>query len=322
MNKRMKLLAAGTCLAAVTLMSVGCGSTSNDSATKVGEVSQETNSETTETAETTAEAKTDYYVGDILMDGDVQIVYVASGEYTEDNDFLQPEDGNKYIFIKLAFENQGDSDTAISSLSFSCYADGYNAEQHYTDEDFSATLSAGRSTEGTVVFEVPQDAQEVEIEYETNWFTEEKINFIYEGDKDSGYINEGSLEASDSAFAVGDIVESNSLNISYISCENDTSYDSYYAPESGYHYVTLTFEFENKSDSDEFVSYFDFDCYADGKDCEMSYFRSDAISATISSGRKAQGTVTFLVPDEASVVEVEYLSNIWTSDRVIFTVAE
>ena len=67
---------------------------------------------------------------------------------------------------------------------------------------------------------------------------------------------------------------------------------------------------------------YDFDCYADGIDCQASYFRDDNISATLSAGRKAKGTVTFEVPDDAQVVEVEYVSNIWTSDRVVFSVEE
>ena len=32
-----------------------------------------------------------YHVGDILQDGDMKIVYMASGVHTEENDFLQPE---------------------------------------------------------------------------------------------------------------------------------------------------------------------------------------------------------------------------------------
>ena len=76
----------------------------------------------------------------------------------------------------------------------------------------------------------------------------------------------------------------------------------------------------NAGENDEFVSFYDFDCYADGKNCEQAYFRDDSLSATLSAGRKAQGTVTFIVPDNASTVEVEYVSNAWTSSRVIFTV--
>ena len=66
------------------------------------------------------------------------------------------------------------------------------------------------------------------------------------------------------------------------------------------------------------ISYFDFDCYADGRSCEASYYRDDAISVTLSAGRKAKGTVTFEVPEDATVVEVEYLTNYWTSNRVVF----
>ena len=93
-------------------------------------------------------------------------------------------------------------------------------------------------------------------------------------------------------------------------------------PKDGYHYVTCEFEFENVSSSDQTVTAYSFDCYADGIDCAGSYFREDNISATMSAGRKAKGTVTFEVPDDAKVVEVEYLSNYWTSNRVVFTVEE
>lgn len=330
MEKKIKLALGVMCLSAFALMSLGSGS--SDSPTKVGEVSQNESAAVTESAAESAasteatdeaiETKEEYHVGDILMDGDVQIVYVASGEYVEENQYMQPQEGNKLIYIKLAFENQGSSDIGVTSFSFECYADGYSVEEHYTDEDISATLSAGRSTEGIVAFEVPQDAQEIEIEYETNFITEEKIKFIYDGEQDSGYVMEANTTASESAFAVGDIVESDTLNISYLSCETDTSYSEYSAPAEGYHYVTLSFEVENKGDSDEFVSYYDFDCYADGKNCEMAYFRDDGLSATLSSGRKATGTVTFTVPDGATTVEVEYVSNLWTSSRVVFTVSE
>ena len=62
------------------------------------------------------------------------------------------------------------------------------------------------------------------------------------------------------------------------------------------------------------------DCYADGLNCKAVYYRDDELSATLSAGRKAKGTVTFEVPIDAEVIEVEYLSNYWTSNRVVFTV--
>ncbi len=315
----------------------GSGGNKNSDSKKVGEVASttETNTETatttTESAnteakatETQAPAKTEYYVGDILEDGNMRIVFVSSGDYSEDNQFLQPKDGNKLIFTRFEFENiSTSSDATISFYSFECYADGYACDMHYNnDESLSASLSPGRTTSGNLIFEVPTDAQQIEIEYTTNMFTSDKIKFIYEGEKDSGYTPKTNTAASADAYKVGDVVESSKMNVTYVSCEKDTSYSQFSEPKAGYHYVTCTFEFENVGDSDQAVSFYSFACYADGVSCEQGYWRDDAISATLSAGRKTKGTVTFLVPDNATTVEVEYIANFWTSNRVVFTVTE
>ena len=216
MKRISKMSAVAACLLLFAVMAMGSGSSSDSSSSaKAGEAAQDTTTEQGTAAEqdSATEVKTEYHVGDILKDGDVQIVYAASGEYQEENEYMKPEEGKKCIFLKLAFENQGTSDQSISSLNFECYADGYNADTHYTENDFSATLSPGRTTEGMLVFEVPQDAQNIEVEYETNFITEEKLKFIYDGDKDSGYVAEAKTGASENTYAVGDIVESQNLNI-------------------------------------------------------------------------------------------------------------
>lgn len=272
--------------------------------------------------ENAAEIKTEYCVGDSLIDGDTKIVYMSSGDYVEDNEYLQPEDGKKYIYLQFAFENISDkSDISISFYSFNCFADGYAMDMYYGgDEDLSATLSAGRATTGYVYFEVPVDAAEIEVEYETNIFTNSRIKFIFEGDKDSGYVQERNITPSDEAHGVGDVVESSKLIITYLSCEEYESDNMFVLPANGYRFVSCEFEFENLDASDEFVSSYDFDCYADGINCNQTFIRDDDLSATLSSGRKAKGTVTFEVPVDATVIEVEYLSNYWTSNRVVFTV--
>lgn len=266
--------------------------------------------------------KTEYYVGDILQDGDTKIVFMSSGDYVEENQFMQPEDGKKYIFLQFAFENtSSSSDVAVSFYSFECYADGYAAEAYYGGNNgLSATLSAGRATTGCIYFAVPTDAEVIEVEYETNFFTEEKIKFIFEGDKDSGYTQELNTVPTVGAYVVGDVVESSKLKIAYLSCEEYISDNMFVVPAEGYRFVSCEFEFENVGTSDEYISSFDFDCYADGINCKGSYIRDDDLSATLSAGRKTKGTVTFEVPVGADVIEVEYLSNYWTSNRVVFTV--
>jgi RNA polymerase subunit RPABC4/transcription elongation factor Spt4 len=317
----------------------GGGSDSSTTPQKVGTVGESSPAETSTTSATTEDAaeaaesadtesaapeaeKTAYQVGDILMDGDMKIVYVASGVYEEENEYSQPQDGYQYIYLKFVFENTSDKeDDSISFYSFECYADGYNVEMYYGGEDdLAATLSAGRSTIGYLYFEVPVDAQEIEVEYETNFITSEKILFLYEGEKDSGYVPESNPVPTDGAFAVGDVVEAGDLTITYLSCEPYDSDNMFAQPKDGYHYVTCTFAFENTGSDDEYILSTDFDCFADGLACTQTYIRDDDLSATLSAGRKAQGTVTFEVPDDATVIETEYLTNVWTSDRVVFTI--
>ena len=268
----------------------------------------------------TEAVKTLYRVGDTLHDGNMDIVYIASGDYTEPSEYFQPKAGNRYIFAKFAFINTSDSrDAAVSFYSFEAYADGYACEKYYGgDEQLSATLSPGRSTEGSIYFEVPNGASEIEIEYNTNFFTSDRITFAYEGNRDSGYVLQKNTQASADALHVGQTVSSSELEIAYLNCFRDTSYPTWSEPRAGYHYVTIELEFTNKGSTDHGVSAFSFDCYADGVSCEPKSFRDDMLSATLSAGRKTKGTVTYEVPDGASVVEFEYLSNYWTSNRVGF----
>lgn len=261
-----------------------------------------------------------YSVGDIIKDGNIKIVYVASGDYTEENEFMQPAEGNKYIFLTFAFINEGKSDESISFYDFDCYADGYACDMHYnSDDSLSASISAGRQTMGSIYFEVPIDATSIEVEYETNVFTDAKIKFAFEGDKTSDYVFEPNTTRTEGAYNVGDKVEGTKVSINYLSCEPYTSDNMFIQPREGYHFITLTFEFENLGSSDKILSSLSFNCYADGIACNSTLVRDDNLSGTISAGRKIKGTVTFEVPDNAEVIEVEYDDNVWISKKIVFT---
>ncbi|MBP3633275.1 MAG: DUF4352 domain-containing protein [Oscillospiraceae bacterium] len=317
----------------LVILIASCSAGGNDGseespATITNQVQTVNTAESINTTETETEAipeadtQTVYHVGDILQDGDLKIVYMSSGEYKEESAYLQPDAGYKYIFLQFAFENTSDhGDESVSSFDFEGYADGYAVEQYYGgDEDLSATLSAGRSTTGYIYFTVPENAAEIDIEYETNYFTEEKIHFIYEGEQSCDYVPQATTSATEGAYAVGDVINLGDLQISYLSCYEYVDYDSFYQPRDGFHFMTCEFEFENKGKSDEYISSYDFDCYADGANCELCYARDDELSATLSAGRKTKGTVTFEVPVDAAIVEAEYLNNVWTSDRIVFTI--
>lgn len=128
------------------------------------------------------ETKDRYYVGDTWENKYVLVSYDKCGEYVSDNQFIQPADGNKYVYATFTFENIGKSDTSVGYWDFDCYADGYACDGTYAADDaaFTQTLSSGRKMTGSVYFEVPVDALEIEFEYSPNFWTSEKVVFVYE----------------------------------------------------------------------------------------------------------------------------------------------
>lgn len=129
------------------------------------------------------EEKTIYNVGDVYEDNLLRITYLKSYEFTDFSQYNQPKEGHKVICAEFEFENLGKTDSTIMYVDFQCYADGYEMQQSYAPEgtgiEFSLELSSGRKGIGVIAFEVPVDAQEIQIEYDLNVFTSDKVVFSY-----------------------------------------------------------------------------------------------------------------------------------------------
>ncbi len=141
------------------------------------------------------------------------------------------------------------------------------------------------------------------------------------GETASGSADATSGESTQTEFAKGDVLETSSLKISYLDCGKYTDYSKYLAPDKGNKVIYATFEFENISDEDQFVSSYDFTCYADGYDCDEFYGGDEeTLSATLSAGKKTKGTVLFEVPKDAKEITLEYEVDYWTSDKITFVI--
>ena len=281
---------------------------------------KETKSAENTPAKTTAAPEKDkYQVGDIIEVKGLKMVYTASGEYKTDNRYMQPAEGKKYIFAEFYIENTGNSSTSVSYFDFDGYADGYAVDQKYSfEKELSGSISKGRWNIGRIYFEVPQDAKEIEIEYEYNILSDKKIVFTYEGEKDCGFVPEPKTAQSEGVFLPGDIIEADKFKIAYLGCDYFTSDNMFLQPDEGNVYIYLEFEFENISSGDRNVNSLYLNCYADGKPCNSTSLRDDDLSATLSAGRKAKGTVAFQVPQDATTIEVEFVDNLFSNDAIIF----
>lgn len=172
MKKFVSLLLAAVVIVAFALFALGSGE-SNESTVSNGTVDVAQNDGGTKSETVTIK------VGETLTTNLLKLSYVNCEQYTGYSEYFGPKEGNIIYRLEFAAENIGSSDALVSEFDFECYADGVACEAYYSaDDDLSATLSAGRKATGAVYFEVPANAQSVEVEYETDWWTDSKAIFV------------------------------------------------------------------------------------------------------------------------------------------------
>lgn len=98
--------------------------------------------------------------------------------------------------IDVSYQNNSKDDKYVSIYDFQCYADNTDCEQNYSVVDSSslnANLSSGRKTSYKIAFVVPQDAQSIELEYETSIWTGHKEIIKLQQNIDFKGIRKGAL---------------------------------------------------------------------------------------------------------------------------------
>lgn len=153
----------------------GGGDDTSDEPQKVGEVQNENNNNAQDTE---AEVDNNFKVGDVVETEDMKITFLSAKEHKEE--YLEPKDGYMYYRMEFEFENISDYEQTVSSmLDWECYADEYAMEQSWVGDDvLDATIAPGKKAKGAIYYEIPKDAKKVTIEYETSFWTEDKIVFV------------------------------------------------------------------------------------------------------------------------------------------------
>jgi len=109
-------------------------------------------------------------------------------------------------------------------------------------------------------------------------------------------------------YRVGETYNDRNLAIKFVSVnDNFKGYNRYATVKSGYKIIKADFEFENVGTTNQYISSYDFDCYADDYDCDAFWsVENSSFSTTLSSGKKAKGTVYFQVPQDSQSIVLEY----------------
>ena len=151
----------------------GCGGSDTTTATESGE---------TTTAK--VESKTSFAVGESYEDRSVKITFVsANDDFTNYSRYAEIPAGYKVVEAIFTFENKGSDDFLATDMDFTCYADNESCDNFYSVNDtymgFSDNLSSGKTASNRAVyFTVPENASSIVLEYETDFWSGEKIQFV------------------------------------------------------------------------------------------------------------------------------------------------
>lgn len=142
----------------------------NTDTEKDGETEQKEKQEkkkTTSTAKKDTSPKTiTAKVGGGITYGKAKVSFTNCYEYTDYDEWSAPKAGYKVVVFEFEVENGNSSNFDFASYGFEGYADNVKVDPYYMDSDIALDLASGRTGTGTVAFEVPEDAQSIQADYD------------------------------------------------------------------------------------------------------------------------------------------------------------
>ena len=150
---------------------------------KVGDVSNSTSGNKTETK--APEEKTVFSVGEKVELNDIIVTLVDVRESTG-KDFVTPSDGKVFVICEFEIENNSDKDIAVSSLmSFEAYIDDYSTSISLSGlmsddkPQLDGSVAAGKKMNGVISYEADQDWKTIEIRFKADFWSNKEFVFEY-----------------------------------------------------------------------------------------------------------------------------------------------
>lgn len=135
---------------------------------------------------------------------------------------------------------------------------------------------------------------------------------------------EATSAPADKTFKVGDVVELDGVVVNFVGVTESTGSD-FYKPESGNVYVLCEFEIANNSDEELAVSsMMSFKAYCDDYSCDyslgalMAKGDKEQLDGSVATGKKMKGVVGYEVPADWKELEIHYITNILSSNKIVF----
>ena len=179
MNKKLSTILLIAAILCFSVLAIASGS--SDSPTRETGGNGETPSGTSQQQNDDAYALTETAVFENIKVTANEIIINNSS-----SNFLEPEEGNKFVAVKFTIENISDEEQTMSSLLlFEAYADDVKCDYSFgADMGLEGTLdgsiSPGKKLVGYYGVEVSEDAQKLDVEVKASWLGSGKAVFSFD----------------------------------------------------------------------------------------------------------------------------------------------
>ena len=169
-------------IAIVLIIFIAIGSSGSSETTVETPGTDSSASQSDTSAPTTTNPTNEIKVGSTVSNKNVKITFKSCNvDFKNYSRYADLKSGYKVVQAIFDFENIASTDIVLEG--FDCYADGAKCESFLYVDDYSnpvlTSISAGRKlTDVTVYYEVPNDAANVELEYEADFWSNEKFIFV------------------------------------------------------------------------------------------------------------------------------------------------
>ena len=259
------------------------------------------------------------------------VITYADLDYKDFNDaFSTVAEDEKVIKIKIKLTNISEKSNYVSVGDFDCYVDNVAMSAEAFEDNYNENIEAGRSAILEAVYVVPADAKNIELEYNPFGEKAERKIIVISDESTTDTIlqaedgaGEKNVEVSEDVKVIGIGDEFGNKTITGVVSDVNLDYQDYNTywtkVEENQKVIQVKIKVTNISEESNYVSVGDFACYVDDVATDAESFE-DNYNENIEAGRSAILNAIYVIPVDATSIELEYNPFGESAERVIIKI--
>ncbi len=121
------------------------------------------------------------YTGESAYADGVLVAFDDFDYYEYYSEYFPPEYGNEIVYFDVTLQNDNSYDITITNYEFTCYYDGYVANEYYYADDglSSVVLSPGQVETVRVYYEISEATEDIELVFDEDKYTSGSVTLIF-----------------------------------------------------------------------------------------------------------------------------------------------